>query len=99
MLERAGRRYLRIMLIIRKEISCFDIKVIDKNEIIKNLDSRFISVYKFLNLLCDKYPYLADTKASHKVYYNEYNTYIKIIQDFNKENLKYEHNRRRQNLG
>ena len=98
MLERAGRRYLRIMLIIRKEISAFDKHLPDKRDTIKRLDSRFKTIYNYLNVLCDKYPYLADNKPLHKIYYNKYNAYIKIIQEFNQENLKYEHNRRRQSL-
>lgn len=98
MLERAGRRYLRIMLIIRKEMSAFDKHLPDKRDTIKRLDARFKTIYNYLNVLCDKYPYLADTKPWHQIYYNKYNTYIKLIQEFNKENLKYEHNRRRQSL-
>lgn len=98
MLERAGKRYLRIMLIIRKEISAFDKHLPDKKDTIKKLDSRFKTIYNYLNVLCDKYPYLADNKPIHKIFYNKYNTYIKLIQEFNQENLKYEHNRRRQSL-
>lgn len=92
MLERAGKRYLRMMLIIRKEISVFDILLEEKEDIIKALDKRFISVYKFLNVLTEKYSYLADTHAEHKQFYNKYKTYIQIVNSFNKEYLQYPHN-------
>ena len=99
MLARAGRRYLRIMLIIRKEISTFDVILIKKDQIIEDLDTRFMTIYKFLNVLSDKYPYLSDEKPTYKTYYNQYKTYIKIVNSFNKEYLKYKHNQIRQNFG
>lgn len=99
MLARAGRRYLRIMLIIRKEISTFDVILIKKDQIIEKLDTRFMTIYKFLNVLSDKYPYLAEEKSTYKTYLNQYKTYIKIVNSFNAEYLKYKHNQIRQNFG
>ena len=93
MLEKSGKRYLRMILKIRKEISAFDIVLENKTQIIKDLDSRFITIYNYINILSDKHFYLSDTKAEHIALYNEYNTYIKIINSFNNEYLKYKHNR------
>lgn len=98
MLERAGKRYLRIMLIIRKEISTFDIILENKEKIIEDLDKRFISIYKYLNYLSSTYSYLADTKNEHKNYFNEYNVYLKTVNSFNKKSLRYGHNQSKKNL-
>ncbi len=97
MLERAGKRYLRMMLMIRREISVFDIILDDKDNFIKSLDKRFISVYKYLNVLIEKYPYLSHTHPEHKQFYNKYKTYIQIINSFNKEYLQFPHNIARKN--
>lgn len=97
MLERAGKRYLRMMLMIRREISVFDIILDDKDNFIKSLDKRFISVYRYLNVLIEKYPYLSHTHPEHKQFYNKYKTYIQIINSFNKEYLQFPHNIARKN--
>lgn len=97
MLERAGLRYLKIILKIRKEISPFNIVLDNKQKRIDDLDSRFVSIYKYINVLLNKYPYLLSTKNEHQACYNEYQTYIKIINSFNNENLKYKHNKNRLN--
>jgi len=94
MLEKAGKRYLRMLYIIRKEISPFDIILDNKKDIIDNIDRRFVSIYKYILMLKSKHPYLSINNNEYLNIYNEYKTYIKIINTFNSNNLKYKHNKR-----
>lgn len=85
MLERVGRRYLRMLCMIRDDISSYKISFVNKDQTIQNVDKKFSSVYKYLKALLEKNPELQDRQTYHKEYYEKYQNIIKYHNEKNKE--------------
>ena len=85
MLERVSRRYLRMLCMIRDDISSYKIGFVNKSQTIKKVDQKFSSVYKYLKTLLEKHPELQDRQKYHQEYYQKYQDIIKYHNEKNKE--------------
>ncbi len=81
MLERVSRRYLRMLCLIRDEVSSYRVSFVNKEDAIKKLDQKFSTIYKYLKILLEKNPELQDRSIYHKEYYDKYQQIIKYHKD------------------
>ena len=89
MLERVARRYLRMLCMLRDDVSPITIVFINKNLAIENLDKKFKTIYKYLQALLEKNPELKDREKYHKEYYQKYQNIIKHHNEKNEEYLQW----------
>lgn len=84
MLERVSRRYLRMLCIIRDEVSPNKVMILNKENCLKKLDQKFSTIYKYLKVLLEKHPELQDRQHYHQEYYEKYQQIIKYHNEKNK---------------
>lgn len=86
MLKKTSRRYLRMISILRDDISSYSINIPNKEQYMELLDKKFMTIYKYLNKLLKENPELQDKEELHKEYYENYQ---KIVQYHKKRNERY----------
>ncbi|MBR3132612.1 MAG: glycosyltransferase [Clostridia bacterium] len=88
MLERVARRYLRMLTIIRDEISPYTISIVNKDQTLQRIDQRFENIYQYLKELLAQNPELQDRQKYHQEYYNKYKEIIKFHEERNERHLE-----------
>ena len=74
MLERVSRRYLRMLCKLRDDASPIKIKIVNKEETLQKIDKKFVSIYKYLQILLIENTVLKERQPLHQEYYEQYQT-------------------------
>ncbi|MBR3153294.1 MAG: glycosyltransferase [Clostridia bacterium] len=83
MVERVLRRYLRMLCIIRDEVSPYTVTFVNKEQTLQKLDEKFEEIYNSLKKLLDQNPELQERKKLHQEYHDKYQEISKFHEERN----------------